>query len=195
MPSCGSRLNTVDPREGPQRLIVMNRLSRRQRVVWPRGHRTRLLALVGSCILVMSLVLAACGSATSARSVPHGFIGYNWRVVAITLDGKVTSIPARLQVALRFSRGGQFGADDSVNFHSGTYRTTSDGFRISGVMTSTLVGYAGHDTAVLMAISAIGSFDDGARATVKLTADRLVVGVGSYTLACQRRGPGNRDLG
>jgi hypothetical protein len=152
------------------------------------GHRARLLALVGSCIWLMSLALAACGSSTSARSASPGFIGYDWQVVAITLDGKVTSIPARLQVALRFSRGGQFGADDGVNLHSGTYHTTSDGFTTSGV-TSTLVGYAGHDPAVLLAISAIGSFDDGARATAELTADRLVVGVGSYTLTCQRRGP------
>jgi hypothetical protein len=52
-----------------------------------------------------------------------------------------------------------------------------------------LVGYAGHDPAVLLAISAIGSFGNGAHATVELTADRLVVGVGSYTLTCQRRGP------
>ena len=100
---------------------------------------------------------------------------------------KVTSIPARLQVALRFSPGGQFGASDSVNFHSGTYRTTGDGFTTSA-LAGTLIGYAGHDPAVLLAISAIGSFGDGARAMVELTGDRLVVGVGSYALTCQRRG-------
>jgi len=178
----------VDPGEGPQRLMVMNGLTRRQGVVWPMRHRARFLALAGACILLMSLALAACGSATSARSVSPGFTGYDWQVVAISHEGKVTSIPARLQVALRFSPGGQFGANDSVNFHSGTYRTTGHGFTTSA-LSSTLVGYAGHDPAVLLAISAIGSFDNGARATVKLTADRLVVGVGSYTLTCQRRGP------
>jgi heat shock protein HslJ len=122
---------------------------------------------------------------TSARSVSHGFIGYDWQVVAISHGGKVTRIPARMQVDLQFSRGGQFGASDSVNFHSGMYRTTSDGFTTSA-LASTGNGYAGHDPAVLLAISAIGSFANGAHATVKLTGHRLMVGVHSYTLTCQR---------
>jgi hypothetical protein len=100
----------------------------------------------------------------------------------------VTSIPARLRVSLQFSPGGQFGANDGINTHGGTYRTTSDGFTTGGLMTSS-VGYAGHDPVVLLAISAIGSFDNGVHATVKLTGDRLMVGVDSYTLTCQRRGP------
>ncbi len=150
------------------------------------GHRALFPALTGMCIFLTSLVLAACGSATSASSVSPGFTGYNWQVVAISHDGKVTSIPARMQVTLRFSPGGQFGANDGVNSHSGTYRTTSDGFTTSA-LASTLVGYAGHDPAVLLAISAIGSFGNGVHATVRLSGDRLVVGVSSYTLTCQRR--------
>ena len=150
-------------------------------------NRAWVRALLGASILLMSLVLAACGSATSARSVSPGFTGYAWQVVAISHGGKVASIPGRLQVALRFSPGGQFGANDSVNFHSGTYRVAGDGFTTSA-LSSTLVGYAGHDPAVLLAISAIGSFGNGVHATVNVTAGRLVVGVGSYTLTCQRRG-------
>lgn len=138
--------------------------------------------------MLASPALAGCASATSAKSAPPGFTGYVWRVVAIRHHGQVTSIPARLQVALRFSPGGQFGANDSVNFHSGTYRRTGDGFATSA-LSSTSVGYVGHDRAVLLAISAIGSFDNGVHATASLTADRLVVGVGSYTLTCQRRSP------
>jgi hypothetical protein len=106
-------------------------------------------------------------------------------VVAISHDGQVTSIPSRLQVSLRFSPGGQFGANDSINFHSGTYRRTGDGFTTSALST-TAVGYVGHDPAVLLAISAIDSFDNGVRATAAPTADRLVVAVGTYTLTCQR---------
>ena len=154
----------------------------------PMGHRARFLALAGVCIVLASLALAACGSATSARPVSPGFTGYDWQVVAISHGGQVTGIPARLQVALQFLPGGRFGASDGINFHSGTYRTTSDGFT-TGDLGSTLAAYAGHDPAVRLAISAIGSFDNGAHATVKLTADRLVVGVGSYTLTCQRGGP------
>jgi heat shock protein HslJ len=178
----------ADPGEGPQRLMVMNGLFRRQGVVWPMRHRAWFPELADACILLMSLALAACGTATSARPVSPGYTGYVWQVVAISHGGKATSIPARLQVALRFSPGGQFGANDSINFHSGTYRTTGDGFTTSA-LSSTLVGYAGHDPAVLLAISAIGSFGNSVHATVKLTAGQLVVGVGSYTLTCQRRGP------
>jgi heat shock protein HslJ len=152
------------------------------------GHCARFLAPAGVCIFLTSLALAACGSATSARPGSPGFTGYDWQVVAISHGGKVTSIPARMQVALRFSPGGQFGANDSVNFHSGTYRTTSDGFTTSALF-STSAGYAGHDPVVELAFSAIRSFDRGAHAMVQLTGDRLMAGVGSYTLTCQRRGP------
>ena len=168
--------------------MVMNGWLRRQGVEWPWRHRVWFLTLVGASVLLMPLALAACGSATSAGSVSPGFTGYDWQVVAISQGGKVTSIPARLQVALGFSPGGQFGANDSINVHSGTYRITGDGFTTSA-LSSTLVGYAGHDPAVLLAIGAIGSFGNGVHATVKLTAGRLVVGVGSYTLTSQRRGP------
>ena len=171
-----------------RRSATLDKAARRSQTM-PIGRRTRFRALAGVCIFATSLALAACGSATSARPVSPGFTGYVWQVVAISRDGKVTSIPARLQVALRFSPGGQFGASDSVNFHSGTYHTTSDGFTTSA-MGGTLVGYAGHDPAVLLAISAIGSFDNGVHATVKLTGDRLVVGVDSYTLTCNAAAPG-----
>src|SRR5262249_56344936 len=65
----------VDPGEGPQRLMVMNGFFRRQDVVRPKRHRPWFLALVGACILLMSLALAACGSAASARSVRQGRAG------------------------------------------------------------------------------------------------------------------------
>jgi hypothetical protein len=154
----------------------------------PPGHRARFGALAGVCIVLASLALAACGSATSARPASPRFTGYDWQVVAISHGGQVTRIPARMQVVLQFSPGGQFGANDGVNFHGGTYRTTSVGFT-TGELASTLVGYAGHDPVALLAISAIGSFDNGVHATVKLAGDRLVDGVGSYTLTCRGGGP------
>jgi hypothetical protein len=167
--------------------MAMNGSSCRHGAARPVERRARFLALVGACISLLSLALVACGSASTARSVSPGFVGYNWQVIAISRDGEVTSIPARLHVALRFSPGGQFGADDSVNFHSGTYRATNVGFTTSS-LTSTLIGYAGHDPAVLLSVSAIGTFSDGVRATTELIADRLRVRVGPYTLTCKRRG-------
>ncbi len=164
----------------------MDNAARRSQTV-PAGHRARLAALVGVSVFLMSIAVAACGSATSARTVSSGFTGHDWQVVAISHNGNVTRTPARMQVALHFSPGGQFGANDGINFHSGTYRTTSDGFTTSA-LSSPAVGYAGHNPAVLVAIDAISSFDNGVHATVKLTADRLVVGVDAYTLTCQRGG-------
>lgn len=151
----------------------------------PMGHYARFRVLAGGCIILTSLALTACGSAAPATSVPPGFTGYEWQVVAISHGVEAMSIPARLHVALQFSPRGQFGASDSINFHSGTYRATSDGFTTSDLIV-TAVGYAGHDPAVLLAESAMGAFDSGVHATVKLTGDWLVVGVGSYTLTCQR---------
>jgi hypothetical protein len=158
----------------------MNGLFRRHAVAWPKRHRALFPAFVGACVL-FSPALAGCGSASA------GYTGYDWQVIAIRYDGMETSIPARLQVTLQFGPYGQFGASDSVNSTSGEYRATSDGFTTSD-LSSTAVGYAGHDPAVVLATWAIASFDSGVQATAKLTADRLVVGIGLYTLTCLRRG-------
>jgi hypothetical protein len=159
----------------------MKALFRPRVVASARRHRALFPVLVGACI-VFSTALAACSSTSP------GFTGYDWQVIAISHDGTETSIPARLGVALQFGSDGQFGANDSVNSTGGQYHATSDGFTTSGLVSSA-VGYAGHDPAILLAMSAIASFGSGAHATAKLTGDRLVIGIGSYTLTCQRRGP------
>jgi hypothetical protein len=125
--------------------------------------------------------------------VAAGFTGYRWRVVAISHQGKITSIPARLNVDLRFSQDGRFLADDSVNSHSGTFRMTDGGFTTSE-LASSLVGYVGHDPVILLSQSAMSAFDNGTHATAQVTGNRLVVNVGSYTLTCVRRGPAGSSL-
>jgi len=99
-------------------------------------------ALASVCIAVTCLASTGCGSAASATPTSSGFPGYDWQVLAISHDAKATTIPVRMGVVLQFSPDRQFGASDSVNFHSGTYRTTSDGFTTS-TMAVTAVGYAG----------------------------------------------------
>jgi hypothetical protein len=126
-------------------------------------------------------------SSKPAPSVHTGFAGYKWQVVAITRDGKEAPIPARYKVYLTFTPTGQFGANEPVNYHSGIYRTTSDGFTTSGIVTSA-VGYAGDDQDTLLAIGAISAFNDGVHATATVTGDRLAVTVGTYLLDCQRVG-------
>jgi len=168
-----------------RRLTNMNRWSCEASARSRSWLAARLPALVGACLLLM-LPLAACGSKAAASSAP-GFVGYDWRVVAVSHDGTTRAIPPSLHMVLRFSPNGRFGANDGVNFHSGDFRKTGDGFTVTG-MTTTLAGYAGHDATILLAINAINSFDDGVHATAKLSGDRLVIGVSSYTLTCQRLG-------
>ncbi|HSR85847.1 MAG TPA: hypothetical protein VLM11_16860 [Streptosporangiaceae bacterium] len=159
----------------------------------------RYFALAGACFSLASLAMAACGpatpprSATSASAAPAGFAGYRWLVVSITHGGKVTSIPARFNVDLRFSPNGRFLADDPINSHSGTFRVTPSGFTTSDVG-STAVGYAGHDPVILLSQRAMTAFGSGVHSTVNVTGKRLVVSVGAYTLTCQRHGPAGNNL-
>jgi len=149
--------------------------------------RFRRLSLASASVCVLILALAACGSTAAPQSAAT-FTGYRWSVVAIDHDGKHTRVPARYSVYLPFTPNGEFGANDTVNFHSGTYRQTAGGFTTSDVAT-TLVGYTGADPVRLLAIDAIASFDQPAHATVRsLTRDSFAVTVNGYTLICQRDG-------
>jgi hypothetical protein len=49
-----------------------------------------------------------------------GFAGYTWLVMTITRDSKETPIPARYDVHLKFTRSGEFSANDPINIHRGT---------------------------------------------------------------------------
>jgi hypothetical protein len=127
---------------------------------------------------------------TSPKSVPSaegGFAGYKWQVVAIDHAGKETQIPARYNVYLAFTPSGEFGANDSVNYHGGTYRAVGDGF-ITSSDYSSLAGYIGTDPVIRLARNAISAFNDGVHATATVTGDRLTVVVGSYLLTCRRSG-------
>ena len=150
-------------------------------------NKTRRQAMTRAWIILVSLALAACGSAATAGSSSPGFTGYDWQVVAIGHGGKITPIPTRLAVALQFSPGGQFGAFDGIHGYSGTYRAAGDGFT-TGPLAVTANGYVGHDPDILLAISAMASFGNPATYRVRLTGNGLVVDVGSYTLTCHRAG-------
>ncbi len=154
--------------------------------------RSVTLAAAGMCLPLVAL--AACSSPHSSAHSPDpaaaahpGFAGYEWTVVAIARGGANTAIPARYSVDLIFAPGGQFIANDPVNTHSGTYEVTGGGFVTSNVAVS-LAGYAGHDPIILLAQSAIGSFDTSARAAASVAGNQLTVVVRGYTLTCRRNG-------
>jgi hypothetical protein len=134
-----------------------------------------------------SLALAGCSTATPGTAAGGAFAGYKWQVVTITRAGKQTPIPARYDVYLSFGRSGQFGANEPVNYHGGTYRTSSVGFTM-GTTSSTAAGYAGHDPVTLLAISAISAFNPGVDAAATVSGNRLAVTVGGYQLGCRRDG-------
>jgi hypothetical protein len=139
--------------------------------------------------------LAAAGCGTAAGAPPPGpgpaaraaFTGYKWTVTAIDKSGRKTTVPERYSVGLLFAPDGEFGASDSVNYHSGTYRQADGGFATSSLYT-TAIGYAGKDPVVLLAVSAISAFDDGVRATATVNGDQLTVTIGGYTLVARRDG-------
>ena len=139
-----------------------------------------------------SLAAAGCGTVTggtpnSAPAAQAGFAGYKWTVTAIDQAGKETTVPGRYGVGLQFTPNGGFGASDSVNYHSGTYRPAGDGFATS-LLYTTAMGYVGKDPVVLLAVSAISAFDNGVHATAALNGDQLTVVVGGYTLIARRDG-------
>ena len=105
------------------------------------------------------------------------------RMVAVAL----MALPAHYNVYLQFAANGQYGANDPVNYHFGTYRQTGDGFTTSLVAVSA-VGYAGNDPVITLAMGAISRLDDVADASVTVTGNRLDVVAGGYTLTCQRAG-------
>jgi len=156
----------------------------------------RFVSRLPASIAAAALLSLAAGCASAAGSVPQhtaptarpGFAGYKWQVVAIKQVGRNTPVPARYDVYLAFTSNGEYGANDPVNFHSGSYRETADGFRTSGVAVSA-AGYAGHDPITVLAIQALDSLD-AAAATTTLTGDSLQISVGhgQYILVCQRDG-------
>ena len=145
--------------------------------------RHRGMKAIVAWVALMLLTAAGCATATSGA----GFAGYKWSVVAIDHAGTQTPIPARYPVYLQFAPDGQFGANEPVNYHGGTYVQTADGFTTSHVY-STLAGYAGRDPVVLVAQDAISAFNDDARATAMVTGNQLTVTVAGYMLTCQRAG-------
>lgn len=145
---------------------------------------------------VALVLLAAAGCATTANGAPpkpvqpiahSGFAGYKWSVVAIDRDGTQTSIPAHYSVYLQFTPNGQFGANEPINYHFGSYRLTANGFT-TGEIAATAVGYGGKDPVIVLSQDAISAFNNGVHATATVTGDRLTVTVAGYTLTCQRAG-------
>jgi hypothetical protein len=152
--------------------------------------------LVAGCVL---LVIAATG--LLARGLPGAggvrrtttasaaYVGPTWRLESVEHDGTTVPIPTSLGVTLVLGRDGRFGANDSVNYLSGSYQPTESGFTTRDVGT-TLAGYGGTDPAVLTAIAAVqalaytptgsGTLAPGTAVRARVDGDRLVLEAGGY---------------
>jgi hypothetical protein len=149
------------------------------------ARRIPLVVVTG---VLLAAVLVACSAPAGRAGTVAGFAGYKWTVVSISHDGKTTTVPGKYAVFLQFTPDGHFGANEPVNYHSGGYRVTPDGFTTSG-LGSTLAGYAGHDPVVLLAVSAISAFDNEAPVLAGVSGNALTVtAAGSYTLVAERDG-------
>jgi hypothetical protein len=142
-----------------------------------RNRATRRTALA----VVVGVLLAACSSPAGQATTTAEFTGYKWAVVSISHDGRTTPVPGSYRVYLQFTPDGHFGANEPVNYHSGSYRVTPDGFTTGGLV-STAAGYAGRDPVVLLSVSAISAFGDDVRAQTSVSGGALTVVVGGYTL-------------
>lgn len=153
-----------------------------------RHHRApRRAALAGVTGVLLAAVLVACSSPAGQPATTAGFAGYKWAVESIGHDGKTTPVPGKYSVYLQFTPDGHFGANEPVNYHSGSYRVTPGGFTTSG-LGQTLAGYAGHDPVVLLSVSAISAFGNQVRALANVSGSTMTVTVGSYTLIAQQDG-------
>ena len=135
--------------------------------------RTFLPVLIATAAIA-STAIAGCSTATAGTPAGGAFAGYKWQVVTITHAGKQTPIPARYNVYLSFGPGAQFGANEPVNYHSGTYHLADGGFSTSALGT-TLVAYGGKDPIVFLSVDAVSAFDPGVHATAAVTGAKVAV--------------------
>jgi hypothetical protein len=150
-----------------------------------------LLGIAGCTTASATSTARTASTASTARAdTVTGFVGYHWQVVTIAHDGPPTPIPAGDLVYLDFARNGQFGANDPINIHDGTYRSTSDGFVIVGPVGASGVGSTGDNPVTTLAIDAIAAFEAGVRATTTVSGDRLTVTADGYRFDCLRDGTG-----
>lgn len=160
-----------------------------------------LKAAIPAAVVLIAMAAGGCAalantatSAANRSTTAHGrFVGYKWLVTAITSHGRQTPIPANKEVYVLFTPNGQFGANDPINFHQGTYRQVDGGFITNGLM-STAAGYFGDDQTIIVAMDAIQAFEDGVHATATVTGNRLAISVDGFLLDCQRNGIAGSSL-
>ncbi|HEV2377954.1 MAG TPA: hypothetical protein VGS19_38060 [Streptosporangiaceae bacterium] len=133
------------------------------------------------------------GTVIPASSTGAGYVGSNWRLTSVAEGTRTTTIPADAGAYVYLVRDGVIAANDGVNFMSGRFTKSADGFKVHGDIMS-LAGYLGRDPHVLAAIGAIdtlmlGNGQSGQDTVVSANRTRLVVQAGAYRLTFERTGP------
>ena len=138
--------------------------------------------------LAVVLLAAGCASAADrARPGSPGFVGYAWRIVAVTRAGHVTTIAARTRGSISFTAGRRLAAYDGVNDYSGPVRLEKGGYRPGEVAVSA-VGYVGHDPSTLALIGAVAALTAPRHVAVAVGGDTATLTAGGYVVRCVRAG-------
>lgn len=88
-------------------------------------------------------MLAARKSTSPPGSSPESndFVGHRWRITVVQHGQSRIAIPAGTRAWIEFRSNGQFGANDGVNGYGGTFKRTSDGYRLGDDQVASTVGY------------------------------------------------------
>ena len=114
-------------------------------------------------------------------------VGPHWRLQSVSHGGSRTEIPSLVGAFVELSPYGTLTARDGVNRIAASYTVAGDGFTVRS-SSSTQLGYAGADPAVIAAVDGIDTVlirpGDGAPVTARATptASTLVLDGGGYQL-------------
>ena len=174
-----ARAATITP-DRLRRPVPARRSARRYPTAWVAAAALVLAAIVGIGFAVLggqdSGDRVAAGDAPDLRSTA-------WAVTAVTGDGRRQPITSP-EVSVAFHLDHRFDANDGVNFYSGRWRQSGDTVTISDVA-GTLVGYGGHDPAVLAAQRGIGALNGAV--SVSLRNGTLRLATHGVTVELSRR--------
>jgi hypothetical protein len=154
----------------------------------------RLIASVVA--LALAVALAACASGPERAGTPRttgsqltGIVGFRWQITEIRHGPRTVTIPRGRGAYFALTTDGTLVADDTVNYHSGRFTPTADGYHVT-TMATTLVGYSSHDPVTLAVIDGtLALTDQGTDVAVHLAGDRLGLSAGTYRITAVRVGP------
>lgn len=139
-------------------------------------------------LTIAALVLAGCQSSSPPASSPksNDFVGHRWRITAVQHGQSRFAIPAALGAWIEFKSNGQFGANNGVNGYGGTFKRTSDGYRLGDDQVGSAVGNPGPGGAPPSALAVIDAMRpmtvSGAEVNANVKSGQLQLSTACYQI-------------